>query len=242
MLLLAIDTATRRGGVALGNGEGVLGAVELGAIELGGRASVGPPRHAEQLAPAIEWVCDQAGIALADVSAIAVGIGPGMFTGLRVGVTTAKVLGLALGVPLVAVPSLDLVAYPLRHAAADLVVPLIDARRNEVYFALYRPVPGGVQRVSDYSLATPTDLEAELTARGRSALLCGDGALRFRSVFDDHDLVALAGPGHATPDLAALVELAAARFARGQVVAAAEVVPLYLRRSDAELARDRRGA
>ena len=105
-----------------------------------------------------------------------------MFTGLRVGVTTAKVLAQALRVPMIPVPSLDLLAYPLRHARA-LVVPAIDARRNELYYALYRPVPGGVQRVSEYEIGTPDDLVAELEARGEEALLCGDGALRFADAF-----------------------------------------------------------
>ena len=150
----------------------------LARVELGGHADTGPPRHAERLAPAIEYCCEQIGASLDHVSAIAVGIGPGMFTGLRVGVTTAKVLAQALRIPMIPVPSLDLLAYPLRHAHA-LVVPAIDARRNELYYALYRAVPGGVQRASEYEVGTPDDLVAELEARGEEALLCGDGALRF---------------------------------------------------------------
>ena len=105
-----------------------------------------------------------------------------MFTGLRVGVTTAKVLAQALRIPVIPIPSLDLLAYPLRHSRT-LVVPAIDARRNELYYAIYRPVPGGVQRVSEYELGTPEDLAGELEARGEEALLCGDGALRFAAVF-----------------------------------------------------------
>ena len=232
MLLLGIDTATRRVGIAIGNDRGL-----LAAIELGGPASAGPPRHAEQLAPAIEFACTQADISLGDITAIAVGVGPGMFTGLRVGVTTAKAMGLALGVPLVAIASLDLVAYPLRHAAAGLIVPTIDARRHEIYYALYRPVPGGVQRISDYLIGTPDDLTVDLSARGEDAVLCGDGVLRFRDEFVDHDCCQLAGPGHSTPDLTALIELAAARVARGQTDDAAAVMTMYLRQSDAELGR-----
>lgn len=235
MILLGVDTATRRVGVALGNESGL-----IASIELGGPAAAGPPRHAEQLAPAIEFLCVQADVTLDRVTAIAVGIGPGMFTGLRVGVTTAKALGLALDVPLVPIASLDLIAYPLRHADTALIVPTIDARRNEIYFALYRPAPGGVQRVSDYLLGTPDDLAAELSARGEDAVLCGDGALRFRRDFEDHDLCDLAGPGHSTPDLTALIELACARVAREQFVPARDVHPMYLRKSDAELAADAR--
>lgn len=235
MLLLGVETATRRVGVVLASKEGI-----LGRVELGGHADTGPPRHAERLVPAIQYCCDQMGTTLDHVSAIAVGIGPGMFTGLRVGVTTAKVLSQTLRVPMIPIPSLDLLAYPLRHAHG-LVVPAIDARRNELYYALYRPVPGGVQRASDYQVGTPDDLVAELEARGEEALLCGDGALRFASSFDELKRTELAGPAHAAPSLAALAELAIARYEREEFCAPDEVLPLYLRKSDAELAWDRKG-
>jgi tRNA threonylcarbamoyladenosine biosynthesis protein TsaB len=237
MLLLGIDTATKRVGVALANEHGLLGRVEVGGI-----ASAGPPRHAETLAPAIAWCLEECGAKASQVSAVAVGIGPGMFTGLRVGVTTAKIFAQALRVPVIPIPSLDLLAYPLRHAH-KLVVATIDARRHEVYWAIYRPVPGGVQRVSEYELGSPEDLVAELQARGEESLVCGDGGLRFADVFADlGKRVELAGPAHASPSLSALVELATARFEREDFVPPRDVLPLYLRRSDAELEWDRKGA
>jgi tRNA threonylcarbamoyladenosine biosynthesis protein TsaB len=235
MLLLGIETATRRVGVVLASEDGM-----LARVELGGHADNGPPRHAERLVPAIQYCCDQIGTTLDHVSAIAVGIGPGMFTGLRVGVTTAKVLAQTLRVPVIPIPSLDLLAYPLRHSHR-LVVPAIDARRNELYYALYLTVPGGVQRASDYEVGSPDDLAAELDARGEEALLCGDGALRFASVFDDVKGTELAGPAHAAPSLASLSELAIARYEREEFCAPDDVLPLYLRKSDAELAWDRKG-
>jgi tRNA threonylcarbamoyladenosine biosynthesis protein TsaB len=237
MLLLGIDTATRRVGVVLANEHGM-----LGRVELGGSADTTPPRHAETLAPAISWLCERAGVELGQVSAIAVGIGPGMFTGLRVGVTTAKVLAQSLRIPVIPVPSLDLLAYPLRYARR-LVVATIDARRHELYWAIYQPVPGGVQRLSEYELGTPDDLVGELEARGDDALVCGDGSVRFADDFASlGSRVELAGSAHASPSLSALAELARARFEREEFCTAAEVLPLYLRQSDAELAWDRKGA
>jgi tRNA threonylcarbamoyladenosine biosynthesis protein TsaB len=234
VLLLAIDTSTRRIGVALGDGNGV-----HAAFELGGPCDTRPPRHAEEVAPAIDHLARRCGVALTHLSAIAVSIGPGMFTGLRVGVTTAKVLAQALRIPVIPIASLDLLAYPLRHANA-LVVPVMDARRHEVYYAMYQPVPGGIQRLGDYDLGPVDDVTAELAARGSEALVCGDGALRFRGAFADLERVDLAGPGNAAPSLAALIELAAGRYEREEFCAPADVVPLYLRRSDAEIAWDHR--
>jgi tRNA threonylcarbamoyladenosine biosynthesis protein TsaB len=236
MLLLGLDTATRRVGVVLANEQGL-----LGRVELGGTADTAPPRHAETLAPAIAWWCERCGVELPQISAVAVGIGPGMFTGLRVGVTTAKVLAQSLRVPVIPIPSLDLLAYPLRYARR-LVVATIDARRHELYWALYLQVPGGVQRVSEYELGTPDDLVAELEARGEDALVCGDGSLRFAEAFVPLGRrVELAGPAHSSPSLTALAELASARYEREDFCTPSEVLPMYLRRSDAELAWNRAG-
>jgi tRNA threonylcarbamoyladenosine biosynthesis protein TsaB len=235
MMLLGLDTATRRVGVVLANEHGL-----IGRVELGGTADTTAPRHAETLAPAIAWCCERCGVELAQVSAVAVGIGPGMFTGLRVGVTTAKVLAQSLRVPVIPIPSLDLLAYPLRYARR-LVVATIDARRHELYWAIYRTVPGGVQRVSEYELGTPDDLVAELEALGEDALVCGDGSLRFAEAFAPlGSRVELAGPAHAAPSLSAWVELAQSRFVREEFCAPSEVLPMYLRRSDAELTWDRK--
>jgi tRNA threonylcarbamoyladenosine biosynthesis protein TsaB len=235
MLLLGIDTATRRVGVVLADEHGM-----LGRVELGGPSAAGPPRHAETLAPAIKWCMEQCDVEPAQLSAVAVGIGPGMFTGLRVGVTTAKVLAQSLRIPAIPVPSLDLLAYPLRHARG-LVVATIDARRHELYWAIYQPVHGGVQRVSEYELGDPAELVAELEARGQDAILCGDGVLHFPDVFTSMGRGAeIAGPAHASPSLAALAELARARYEREDFCAPEQVLPMYLRRSDAEIEWDRK--
>jgi tRNA threonylcarbamoyladenosine biosynthesis protein TsaB len=235
MLLLGIDTSTRRVGVVLSNERGMLGRVELGGM--GGEHA---PRHAETLAPAIAWLCEQSEVRLAQLSAVAVGIGPGMFTGLRVGVTTAKVLAQSLRIPVIPIASLDLLAYPLKYSHG-LVVATIDARRNELYWAIYRPLPGGVQRESAYELSRPDELAAELEARGTDAIVCGDGALRFPDAFADiSQRVTIAGAAHASPSLTALAELAAARYEREEFESPADVLPMYLRQSDAEIEWDRK--
>jgi tRNA threonylcarbamoyladenosine biosynthesis protein TsaB len=229
VLLLGFDTATPQVSVAMSVDGAVIGELRLGHDR----------RHAEHLVPGIQYLCDQLDLELSLVSGIAVGMGPGLFTGLRVGVTTAKVMAQALRVPVVGIPSLDLVAYPLRHADR-VIVAVLDARRGEVFHARYQPVPGGVQRVSDYQVVSPRDLVGDLVAAGDEVLLCGDGVLRYRDVFGGVDRAEEAGASFAAPSSAALLELAAARMEREEFSSASDVQPLYLRQSDAEIEWERR--
>jgi tRNA threonylcarbamoyladenosine biosynthesis protein TsaB len=223
-VILALDTATAQVSVAIGDRGRVLGEVSL----RGGR------RHAEQLAPAIRYLCDELDVSLTHLAAIAVDVGPGLFTGLRVGVTTAKVMAQALRVPVVGIVSLDLVAYPLRHSNRR-IVSILDARRREVFCASYRAVPGGVQRVSEYEVRSPADLVADLEAGTDELLLAGDGIVVAPDEFAALDRAELAGPDHDAPSVAALVELASGRVEREEFEPAGRLRPLYLRTSDAEI-------
>jgi tRNA threonylcarbamoyladenosine biosynthesis protein TsaB len=228
-VILALDTATEQVGVALGDARALRGEVRVA----GGR------RHAERLAPAIRSLCEWAGVRLDRLAAIAVGIGPGLFTGLRVGVTTAKVMAQALRVPVIGVPSLDLVAYPLRHTSrhpSRVIAAVLDARRHEIFYALYRPLPGGVQRIGGYEVGSPADLVAELSSMSDDVLLAGDGVARYADDFASLDRAEVAGPEFESPSVTALVALAAARVEREEFDVAWDLTPMYLRASDAELA------
>ena len=225
MTLLAIDTATSQVSVAFGRDGRVLGEVRID----GGR------RHAEQLAPAIVYLATELGIDIGSLAAVAVGTGPGLYTGLRVGVTTARTVAQSLAIPIVGIPSLDLVAYPWRTAHRR-VVAVLDARRREVFSAQYWPVPGGLQRDGEYTVGPPSTLAAEMLARGDDVLLVGDGALVYADSFSGLDRVELVGPSAAAPSATALVELACARLERDEFTIPERVVPLYLRQSDAQIA------
>lgn len=232
-MVLGIDTATSQVAVALGDGEGLVASFE----------STRGRRHAETLAPAVQFVCRQAGVGLREVSVIACDVGPGLFTGLRVGVATAKAMAQALRVPVVDSSSLDLLALPARHARR-LLVPIVDARRGEVFSALYRPVPGGVQRITPYRLGPPDHLASELVARDEECLLLGDGARRYSGNLVCDAKIELAGPEHAHPSVGALVELAHGRFVREEFLQPSELEPLYLRKPDVAInwqQRDRSG-
>lgn len=223
MLILGITTATQQVGCAIGGHEGVLASVH----------SSRGKRHAETLVPSIDFVRRQARVELDEVSVIAVDIGPGLFTGLRVGIAAAKAMAHALRVPMIGISSLDLLAWPVRHTSREIVA-VVDARRGEVFHARYKPTPGGVQRLAEPVVSAPRELRADLQASDTEFLLVGDGALRHAS---EWDLVRaeLAEQYLAYPNAASLVQLAHARAIREDFVQPWQLEPLYLRPPDAEI-------
>jgi tRNA threonylcarbamoyladenosine biosynthesis protein TsaB len=207
VIILGIESATGRAGVALGTPDGVIASAQV----------TRGPRHAEVLIPAIDFICAQAGIAVADVDAIAVDVGPGLFTGLRVGIATANGLAQALTKPMIAVCSLDVLAHPMRFAGAD-IVSVIDARRGEVYAARYGVANGELKRVMEPTVLPPAELLAQLG----DAVLVGDTLRDQGAVF-------------ALPSADTLVEVARTLdFQEPNTI-----VPNYLRKSDAELNAER---
>lgn len=231
MLILGISTSTAQVGCAIGGHEGILGAIH----------STRGRRHAETLTPAIEFLCRQTRVQLTDIGAVAVDLGPGMFTGLRVGIASGKALAHARRLPMIGVASLDLLAFPLRHSNRRIVCA-IDAGRGEIFHASYRQSPGGVQRLTEPEVATPDDLASDLLATNEELLLVGDGALRYRDALEVGTRVELADPGTAYPQAASLVQLAHARALREDFVSPSELTPVYLRKPDAEINWKTRGS
>ncbi len=223
MLILGVTTATQQVGCAIGGHEGVLASAH----------SARGKRHAETLVPSIDFVRRQARVELSEISVVAVDIGPGLFTGLRVGIAAAKAMAHALRVPMIGISSLDLLAWPVRHTTREIVA-VVDARRGEVFHARYRPTPGGVQRISGPSVSSPQELQADLQATDVEYLLVGDGALRYAREWDAVR-VELAEQFLAYPNAASLVQLAHARAIREDFVQPWELEPLYLRPPDAEI-------
>lgn len=224
MLILGIDTATVQVGCAIGGHEGVLASAH----------SSRGKRHAETLTPAIDFIRRQARIELSEISVVAVDLGPGLFTGLRVGIASAKAMAHALRVPMIGVTSLDLVAFPVRFTSR-LIVAALDARRGELYYAFYRQVPGGLQRLGEPEVGSPDDLASEIIARGEDCLLVGDGAIRYAELFDGLTKVEICDRALAYPTATSLVQLAHARALREEWVNSWELEPLYLRAPDAEI-------
>ena len=140
----------------------------------------------------------------------------------------------ALRVPMIAVSSLDLLAFPLRYTDRRIAA-VIDARRGEVFWAFYRQSPGGVQRLSEPTVGSPSDLAADLLALPGETLLVGDGAIRYADQLEGRAEVEVAGGDKAYPSARSLVQLAHARALREDWVRPQEIELLYLRRPDAEI-------
>jgi tRNA threonylcarbamoyladenosine biosynthesis protein TsaB len=229
VIVVGIDTSTPQVSVAIGTETAI-----LGSIRVGGKA------RQESVTPALDQLLDWTGVELGQVGGFTVGIGPGLFTGLRVGVETAKTLAQVTGAPLLAIASIDALAYAVRYTSRTIAA-VIDGRRQEVFSALYTAVPGGVLRLTDPVVQRPEALTAELEARPGEVLAVGDGAILYREMLRSVGArVEFASPGVAHPDAASLVELAVPRFLREEHDQVFEVVPMYLRKSDAEIAWDDR--
>ncbi|AOP45254.1 tRNA (adenosine(37)-N6)-threonylcarbamoyltransferase complex dimerization subunit type 1 TsaB [Streptomyces lydicus] len=209
MLLLALDTATPAVTVALHDGTGILAESR----------QVDARRHGELLLPAVDRVLGEAGRKLDEVSEIVVGVGPGPYTGLRVGLVTAATFGAVLDVPVHGLCTLDGLAY-----ASGLTEPFVvatDARRKEVYWARYADAR---TRLTEPAVDRPADLADEVA--GVPAV--GAGALLYDTVFTG---VRREGPEHQSA--AALAALAAEKLAAGEELLPPR--PLYLRRPDAQV-------
>ena len=224
MLILGIETATAQVSVAIGGHEGVLGLFEV----CRGR------RHAETLTPAIQFVCQQADISLDEISVVAVDVGPGLFTGMRVGLAAAKALAQALRVPMIGMSSLDLLAFPLRFSDRTIAA-VIDARKGELFYAFYKTVPGGLQRVLEPRCGKVGDLIGDLMARGDDVVCVGDGALRYLDEIKAEVRCEFAEQFLSRPSAAPLVQLAHARALREDWVNPWEIQPMYLRLPDAQI-------
>jgi tRNA threonylcarbamoyladenosine biosynthesis protein TsaB len=229
VIVVGIETSTPQVSVAIGTEREI-----LGHIQILGRA------RQESVTPALDQLLRWTGIDLSQVAGYAVGIGPGLFTGLRVGVESAKTLAQATHAMILGFTSLDALAYSVRFSSRTILA-VVDARRGEVFSATYGSVPGGVVRRSDYAVSSPDHVAAELAASREDVLAVGDGAILYRDVLQEqHGGLEIASPAVAHPDAASLVELAVPRFQREEHDALFDVAPLYLRKSDAEIAWDRR--
>jgi tRNA threonylcarbamoyladenosine biosynthesis protein TsaB len=222
-VILALETATAACSAALC-------AVDGAAVAQ--RLALDGPAHSQLLLPFVREVLGEAGAGWADVDVVAVGLGPGAFTGLRIGVATARALAQADGkVALAGVPTLTALALALAEApeaAGRRIVPLIDGRRREVFAAVFEQDGGGVRAVADTVVVRADELAGWLAACGE-VVTCGDGAALYGAL-----LPASARRAQAVvAPTAAMVGRAVAGGAPGLVHGPDAVLPIYGRTPDA---------
>jgi tRNA threonylcarbamoyladenosine biosynthesis protein TsaB len=218
MRVLAVETSTLAGGVALLDGDRMVGEYRL---------DVGIT-HSERVMAAVDRVLGDARWPLAELQGLAVAVGPGSFTGLRIGLSTVKGLAFALSLPVAAVPTLDALAASLPFAVLP-VCPVLDARKGEVYTSLYRWDGRAMRREWEYLALAPAELARRLE---EPVIVLGDGAHLI-----DSSHARLAPPPSRWPSPAWVGHLGLQRLRRGDTAAAAALVPIYLRPSEAELKR-----
>ena len=230
MLVLGIETSTNQTAVALGTDQGILAASML----------TGTRGNHELVAPNITHLLRWADVPISSIGGVAVGLGPGLFTGMRVGIATAKTLAQVLNVPIAGLASLDVVAFSVRYARRRICAT-IDAKRGELFYAFYRPVPGGVTRITDFQVGSAARLTAELEAQPEETMLVGNGALVYRRELEEAGKhVEFASAAYAFPAATALVELAIPRFQREEFDRVYDLKPFYVRKADAEIAWEHR--
>ncbi len=184
-------------------------------------------RRGVDLFPALETALRTAGVKPRDLDLVAVGTGPGSYTGMRVGVTAARALAYAAGVPLLGVPSCDAWAAAVPSSPGATLAVVLDARVRAVYLALYDGGPAGWSRRGDPDVVAPAVASEALPDQ---ALLVGDGFAAYAEHLGDR--TPLTEPDRA--DAVHIAELALARFGRGERDRIESVLPLYLRKSEAE--------
>src|SRR3972149_6461465 len=227
MRILAVETSTLAGGAALLDGDRLVGESALNIR----------PTHSERLMAAVDHLLHLSGWELGQLEGLAVAIGPGSFTGLRIGISAVKGLALGLGIPVAAVPTLDALAATLPFAAHP-VCPVLDAKKGEVYASLYHWSGGAMGRDWEYLAVAPEALCDRL--RGL-VIFVGDavetlgGLLRARL----GDNARFAPAARRQPSPGCVGALGHALLLAGQTVDASALTPLYLRPSEAELKRRR---
>lgn len=227
-LFLAFDTSTLVASVAVASADG------SGAITPLARAESSVKNHSQGLVTLIDRALAEAGVSADGLAGVAVGAGPGSFTGLRIGMATAKGLCFATGAALWSISSLAALARDIRgEMGAEIAAPILDARRGEVFFGVFDVRGRAPEAIVEERVAAPADAAAQIaeaTGRGANAVLAGDGAALYAREFEEVGRLA-AETCRSAPSAVSIAALAADSDPEASLSAA---VPKYLRPSEAE--------
>ena len=195
--------------------------------------------HSDTLLPMIEQLLAHAGWSVEDIDLFAVPVGPGSFTGIRIGVSLIKGLAFDSGKPCVGVSSLEGMAYNL-VGFSGILCPVMDARRNQLYNALFRWDGDTLVRLTEDRLIPATELANELSAYGEQVILTGEGSAILQKASTEDVTYVIPSPLMATQNAVGVAQLALCEYNVGKAVSDGELLPVYLRPSQAERERNER--
>jgi len=224
MKILAIETSTMLGGVSvMDEAEGLLIETRLNV----------KTAHSERLMTEVDHALKQAGLGISDIDVFGVAIGPGSFTGLRIGLSTVKGFSYATGKPVVSVPSLEAFAWSFPYSEYPVCV-MFDARKKEVYAAVFKWTDRGFERVMGEVSIRPADLVASLEGK---VVFAGEGALIYRETIAEiaGENALFAAPHAMVPSPSNVAYLGLRKAREGDFADPVTLVPCYIRRSEAEV-------
>jgi tRNA threonylcarbamoyladenosine biosynthesis protein TsaB len=220
MKVVGIETSGSIGSVAACDGNTVVGRQTFG------KAS----NHGKEIVSSLETVFNEVKWKPEDIDLIAVSIGPGSYTGLRIGVTCAKTLAYGLGKPVIDVPTLDVLAGNIKDDVKH-ICPVIDAKRKRVYACIYSRNNSKNKRTTDFLIITPGELKDILP---ESTLIFGDGVAPYKEIFAQMKVTIIEDEKPGIAEAVDVARLGLERYEQGERCEINELVPLYLRKSEAE--------
>lgn len=229
MKILGIETSLYAGSVAVSEGQKILGEYYFNT----------GPSHSEKLITSIDWLLGELSLEKSDLEGVAVSLGPGSFTSLRIGVAAAKGLSYALGIPVAGVSTLELLANNIPFAAST-ICPVIDAKRGEVFTAFFQSSGGRVMRISQDMVLSPENLAGEIKDK---TVFIGEGALLYSDILDDisgnegQNVICPEPLGF--PRAGVLCTIGDSLFKENKRDDPYTLSPNYIRKSEAEAAKER---
>ncbi len=229
MRILAVDTSTNVASAAILEDQVIIGEYNCNRGKT----------HSQRLMPMVQHLMETTGLTVNDIDAFSASIGPGSFTGLRIGVTTIKAMAFAAEKPVISVHTLDALAYNLPFAE-NLICPMIDARNNQVFTAIYRFIGDKLERLTDYMGIPVTELADILRKMEGDTVFLGDACNMHRDYFVSElgNRVKIAPPGTALAKASSVAILAGKAYSEGKLESCYDMVPFYLRKSQAERERE----
>jgi len=221
MKVVGIETSGLIGNIAVCDGNTVVGKKTYGKNF----------SHGKEIVSSLKSIFNEIKWEPNDIDLIAVSIGPGSYTGLRIGVTCAKTLAYGLGKPVIDVPTLDVLVENVRDNNAKTICPVIDAKRKSVYACIYDRNNNENRRITDFLIISPDSLIDMLP---ESTLIFGDGIAPYKDIFSQKDLAIVEDEKLGIADAANVARLGMERYEQGIRCEINALAPLYLRKSEAE--------